>query len=54
MLEQEFVETMHRMIGDAGEDISEPSLRVDVVELRRVDERVHEGGALGAALRSGE
>jgi hypothetical protein len=51
---QQFVNAIHRMIGDAGEDIGEPSLRVNVVELRCVDERVHEGSALGAALRSGE
>jgi hypothetical protein len=42
------------MIGDSSEDVGEPGLRIDVIELRCVDERVHEGGPLGAALRSGE
>jgi hypothetical protein len=38
---QEIVDTMHRMIGDLGEDVGEPCLRIDVVELCGMDERLH-------------
>jgi hypothetical protein len=47
---QQFVDAIHRMIGDPSEDVGEPNLRVNSVELRCVDERVHDGGPLGAAL----
>ena len=30
---QEFVDAIDRMVGDAGEDVGEPSLRIDVVHL---------------------
>jgi hypothetical protein len=40
--------------GDAGEDISEPCLRIDVVHLRRDDQAVHGGGAFTAAIGTGE
>jgi hypothetical protein len=42
------------MIGDAGEDIGKPGLRIDVVELGGPDERVHQRRPFGAALRAGE
>ena len=42
------------MIGDAGEDIGEPSLRVDVVEPCRLDQRVGDRGALATAIRAAE
>jgi hypothetical protein len=35
---------------DAGEDVGEPSLRLDVVEPGGPDQRVHHGGALAAAI----
>ena len=38
---EEFVEPPLRHLGDAGEHISEPSLRVDVVELGGADQRIH-------------
>ena len=41
------------MLGDAGEDVSEPSLRIDVVELGGADQTVHDGGALTAAVGGG-
>ena len=41
-------------VGDAGDDVGEPGLRVDVVELGGADQRVHGGGALSAALGPGE
>ena len=37
-------------VGDSGEDVGEPSLRVDGVEFGGLDERVHEGGPFGPAL----
>ena len=41
-------------VGDAAEHIGKPGLRIDVVELRCGDEAEHEGGALPAAVRTGE
>lgn len=43
-----------RHIGDAGEDIGEPGLRVDIVELGRRDQRQHEGGPIRATIRTGK
>jgi hypothetical protein len=37
-----------------GEDIGQPSLRVDVVHLGRDDQGIHKGGAVSAARGSGE
>jgi hypothetical protein len=39
---QEFVETLHRMIGDAGEDVGEPFLGIEVGELGGPNERVNQ------------
>jgi hypothetical protein len=41
------------VIVDAGEDIGEPGLRIDVVQLRGLDQRVHHGGTLAAAVGRG-
>ena len=38
----ELVETKHMMIGNSSEDVGEPCLRIDVVELRGLNERVHQ------------
>ncbi len=46
---QEIIELGGWVIVDAGEDIGEPSLRVDIVELRGLDERVDNGSALPTA-----
>ena len=35
---------------DAGEHVGEPGLGIDVVEARGLDQRVHEGGPLTAAV----
>ena len=43
-----------RVIGDARQHVSEPSLRIDVVELRGLDQRVKDGGTLAAAIRAAE
>lgn len=40
---------MDRMPGHAGQCVSEPGRRVDMVELCRLDQRRHGGGTLGAA-----
>ena len=42
------------MIVDASEHVGQPGLRIDVVELRRHDQRGHDCGAVGAALGAGE
>jgi hypothetical protein len=40
------------MVGDAGKHIGEPSLRIDVPEFGRGDQRVDQGGgALAPAVR---
>ena len=43
-----------RQIGDTVEDIGEPGLRIDVVELRGADERVHDSGPHAPAVGAGE
>src|SRR5688500_16212504 len=42
------------MLGDAGEHVGEPGLRVDVVHLRGDDEAVHGSGAHAPAIGAGE
>ena len=42
------------MIGDAREDVGEPGLRIDIVELRGLDQRVDDGRALPAAIGPAE
>lgn len=42
------------MIGDASEDIGEPRLGVDIVELCCLYQRVDDGGALTAAVGAAE
>ena len=42
------------MIGDACEDISKPCLRIDVAQLRGLDQGVDDGGALPATIGSAE
>ena len=51
---QEVGDPLGRMIRQPGEDIGEPSLRVDVVELGGFDERVDRGGASAAFVGAGE
>lgn len=45
---------MDRVIVDAREHIGEPSLWINIIELRRHDQRCHDGGAVGTALGPGE
>ena len=42
------------MVGDAGDDVGEPSLRVDAVEAGGLDERVQDGGSAAAVVGAGE
>ena len=42
------------MVGQPGEDVGEPGLRVDVVELGGFDEGVDGGGALATVVGTGE
>jgi hypothetical protein len=50
---QEFVDPGSRVLGDAGEDIGQPSLRIDIVHFGRDNDAIHGGGALSAAIRRG-
>ena len=47
---QQFVEFLDGMFGNAGQDVGEPGLRIDVVHLGGDDQAVHNGGALAAAI----
>ena len=51
---QELIELLDVVIVDACEHVGEPSLGIDVVEPRSLDQRVHHGGALAAAIGAGE
>ena len=42
------------MISDAGEDVGEPGLGIDVVEAGGDDEGVEYGGAMSACIGAGE
>ena len=48
------MQTGLRQLGDAGEDVGEPGLRVDVVEFGGADERVHHRRPLAATIGAGE
>jgi hypothetical protein len=43
-----------RQVGDAGEDVGEPDLGIDVVHLRGDDQTIHDGRPLAAPVASGE
>src|SRR6516165_12389347 len=51
---QQFIKAMHRMTGDARENVGQPRLRIDAVHLARDDEAVHRRGALAAAVGTAE
>ena len=51
---EELVQAGLRQLGDAIEDVGEPGLGVDVVELGGADERVHHRCPLAAAIGAGE
>jgi len=45
------VDAIDRMVGDAGDDVREPSLGIDVIEAGGLDERVHDRSAPEPANR---
>jgi hypothetical protein len=51
---QQFVQTRCGKIGNMGEDVGEPGLRIDVVEATGRDHRQHNGRTVGATLAAGE
>ena len=51
---QQLVEPVRWVIGDAGQHIGEPGLRVDIVHLRCGNEAVHDGGAFAATIGAAE
>ena len=51
---QQVIEPTGGMAGDAGEDIGKPGLRIDVVELRRHDQRGHRRRPVGTAFGAGK
>ena len=42
------------MIGNTGKDIDEPGLRINIIELGRLDQRVNDGGAFATAIGTAE
>ncbi len=42
------------MIGNAGEYVCQPRLGIGTVELRRLDQRIHNGRAVAALVRTAE
>jgi len=42
------------MIGDAAEDVAQPGLRVEAIELGRLDQRVDCGSPLATAVGAGK
>src|ERR1700748_3790571 len=51
---QQFMKPSLREVGDPGEHIGKPGLRVDVVELSRHDQGGHDGSTLGTTIGAGE
>src|SRR5437763_8149157 len=51
---EELVEAGDRMIGDPTQDVGEPGLWVDAVELSGLDQGEHRSGALAAAVGASE
>ena len=51
---EKVVELVLGHVCDAGEDVGEPGLWIDVVEPGSADQRVHERGTLAAAVGAGE
>ncbi len=51
---QQFIQSVSGMSGDAGEDVRQPSLRIDAIHLGRDDETVHRGGTPTAAIGPAE
>ena len=54
MPRQQLFELVGRVLGDAGEDVSEPGLRINVVQFARHNQAIHHRGALSAAIGADE
>ena len=48
------MQATYRLVGDTLEDVGEPSLRVEIVELGGADQRVHGRSPSAAAIRAAE
>jgi len=51
---QQLVKPCLRMVGDLRDDVAEPGMRIDVVEAAGLDQRVHGGRPVTAAVRAAE
>jgi hypothetical protein len=51
---QELIQFLDGMLGDASQDIGEPSLRINVVHFGRDDQAVHHRGPLAASVGAAE
>jgi hypothetical protein len=51
---QEFLDAVDRMIGDAGQHVSEIGFGIETVEFGAADQGVDRGGALAAGIGTGE
>ena len=51
---KQFVKLGSGVVGDAAQHVGKPGLRIDAVELGRLDQREHRCGALAAAIGAGE
>jgi len=54
MPRQELVDPGGGLVGDVGEHVGEPGLRIDAVELGRGDQGVYRDGALATAIGAAE
>ena len=48
------MQATYRLVGDTFEDVGEPGLRVEVVELGGADQRVHGRGTVTAPVRAAD
>ena len=51
---QQLIDPVGRMPGDAGQDVGQPGLRIDIVQFGGDDQAVDRRGALSAAIGTGE
>lgn len=50
----QFLQLGDRRVSDAGKNVGQPHLRIDIVELCAHDQRGHEGGTISPTICSGE
>ena len=51
---EQLLEALGRVLSDAGQHVSQPGLRIDLVELGRHDQRRNGGSSIGASFGAGE